>query len=167
VFDKEMVTFIGRDLMDLEKNIKVLLVMGMEQELAEGYVERISHILPGELIILKSNELARIEPFGDLMRDILIYVYQNNIEEILIVDPKEDRKNMGNVLGEIEKNIDLQKNIRILDYLFTYCDSEFPVKTIKEWFEGNHILVNEIQDIIDVIRRHPLMPPSVKVIVLK
>ena len=30
------------------------------------------------------------------MRDILIYVYQNNIEEILIVDPKEDRKNMGN-----------------------------------------------------------------------
>ena len=79
--------------MDLEKNIKVLLVMGMEQELAEGYVERISHILPGELIILKSNELARIEPFGDLMRDILIYVYQNNIEEILIVDPKKDRKN--------------------------------------------------------------------------
>ena len=81
--------------MDLEKNKKVLLVMGMEQELAEGYVERIAHILPDELIILKSNELARIEPFGDLMRDILIYVYQNNIEEILIVDPKEDRKNMG------------------------------------------------------------------------
>ena len=28
--------------MDLEKNIKVLLVMGMEQELAEGYVKTIS-----------------------------------------------------------------------------------------------------------------------------
>ena len=53
------------------------------------------------------------------MRDILIYVYQKNIEEILIVDPKEDRKNIGNVLGEIEKNIDLQKNIRTLR-LFVY-----------------------------------------------
>ena len=53
------------------------------------------------------------------MRDILIHVYQNNIEEILIVEPKEDRKNSEDVLGEIEKNIDLQKNIRTLDYLFT------------------------------------------------
>ena len=120
-----MVTFIGRDLMDLEENKKVLLVVGMEQELAEGYVKRISHILPDELIILKSNELARIEPFGDLMRDILIYVYQNNIEEILIVDPKEDRKKLEDVLGEIEKNIDLQKNIRTLDYLFTNCIQNF------------------------------------------
>ena len=42
------------------------------------------------------------------MRDILIHVYQNNIEEILIVDPKEDRKKLEDVLGEIEKNIDLQ-----------------------------------------------------------
>ena len=133
--------------MDLEENKKVLLVVGMEQELAEGDMKRIAHILPEELIILKSNELARIEPFGDLMRDILIYVYQNNIEEILIVDPKEDRKKLEDVLGEIEKNIDLQKNIRTLDYLFTYCDPEFPARTIKEWFEGNHILVNEIQDI--------------------
>ena len=153
--------------MDLEENKKVLLVVGMEQELDEGDVKRIAHILPEELIILESNELARIEPFGDLMRDILIHVYQKNIEEILIVDPKEDRKNSEDVLGEIEKNIDLQMNIRTLDYLFTNCYPEFPARTIKEWFEGNHILVNEIQDIIDVIRRHPLMPPSVKVTVLK
>ena len=153
--------------MDLEENKKVLLVMGMERELAEGDVKRIAYILSEELIILKSNELARIEPFGDLMRDILIYVYQKNIEEILIVDPKEDGKNSKEVLGKIEKNIDMQKNIRALDYLFTNCYPEFPARTIKEWFEGNHILVNEIQDIIDVIRHHPLMPPSVKVTVLK
>ena len=84
----------------------------------------------------------------------------------MIVDPKEDRKNSKEVLGKIEKSIDLQMNIRTLDYLFTNCYPEFPARTIKEWFEGNHILVNEIQDIIDVIRRHPLMPPSVKVTVL-
>ena len=43
------------------------------------------------------------------MRDILIHVYQKNIEEIFIVDPKEDRKNSKDVLGKIEKNIDLQR----------------------------------------------------------
>ena len=143
MFDKETVIFIGRDLMDLEENKKVLLVVGMKQELDEGDVKKIGPYLPEEIIILESNELDRIEPFGDLMRDILIHVYQNNIEEIFIAEPKEDRKNSKDVLGEIEKNIDMQKNIRTLDYLFTYCDSEFPVKTIKEWFEGNHILVDE------------------------
>ena len=35
-----MVTFIGRDLMDLEENKKVLLVVGMEQELDEGVCEK-------------------------------------------------------------------------------------------------------------------------------
>ena len=40
VFDKEMVTFIGRDLMDLEENKKVLLVVGMKQELDEGVCEK-------------------------------------------------------------------------------------------------------------------------------
>ena len=58
--------------MDLAENKKVLLVVGMEQELDEGYVKKIYHILPEEIIILESNELDRIEPFGDLMRDILI-----------------------------------------------------------------------------------------------
>ena len=101
------------------------------------------------------------------MRDILIQVYQKNIEEILIVEPKEDRKNLTDVLGKIEKNIQLKKNIRTLDYLFTYCDPEFPARTMKEWFEGNSISVHGIQHTIDVIRRHPLMPPSVKVTVLK
>ena len=61
-------------------------------------MKKIDHFLPEEIIILKSNELDRIEPFGDLMRDILIHVYQNNIEEIFIVDPKEDRKNSKDVL---------------------------------------------------------------------
>ena len=153
--------------MDLEENKKVLLVVGMKQELDESDMKKIEHYLSEEIIILESNELDKIEPFGDLMRNILLHVYQKNIEEIFIAEPKEDRKNSIDVIGNIENNIKLKENIRTLDYLFTYCDPEFPARTIKEWFEGNHILVNEIQDIIDVIRHHPLMPPSVKVTVLK
>ena len=38
------------------------------------------------------------------MRDILINVYEKNIEEIFIVDTKEDRKNLEDIFGKIEKN---------------------------------------------------------------
>ena len=153
--------------MDLEENKKVLLVVGMKQELDESDMKKIDHYLSEEIIILESNELDKIEPFGDLMRNILLHVYQKNIEEIFIAEPKEDRKNSIDVIGNIENNIKLKENIRTLDYLFTYCDPEFPNKTIKEWFEGNHLIVDNRKDSIDVIRRHPLMPPSVKVTVLK
>ena len=57
-----------------------------------NHMKKIEHFHSDEIIILKSNELDKFEPFGDLMRDILIHVYQKNIEEILIVEPKEDQK---------------------------------------------------------------------------
>ena len=40
MLDKETVTFTGRDLMDLEENKKVLLVVGMKQELDDGYMKK-------------------------------------------------------------------------------------------------------------------------------
>lgn len=157
----------GRELMDLEDHKKVLIVVGMDQQFDNKCMKKMKHFSPEEVIILKSIELDGIEPFGDLMRDILIQVYQRNVEEILIVEPKEKQKNLTDVLGKIENNIQLKKNIRTLDYLFTFCDPEFPVRSMKEWLEGNHLLVEGIQHTIDVIRRHPLMPPSVKVTELK
>ena len=153
--------------MNLVENKKVLLVVGMKQELDDGYIKKLEHFSQEEVIVLKSNELDGIEPFGDLMRDILIQVYQKDIEEILIVEPKKDRKNLTDVLSKIEKNIQFKKNTRTLDYLFTYCDPEFPARTMKEWLEGNSISVHGIQHTIDMIRRHPLMPPFIKVSELK
>ena len=153
--------------MDLEENKKVLLVVGMKQELDNESIKKIEHFNSDEIVILKSNELDKFEPFGDLMRDILIHVYEKNIEEILIVEPKEDLKNLTDVLSKIENNIQFKKNIRTLDYLFTYCDPEFPARTMKEWLEGTPTSVDGIQHTIEGIRRHPLMPPAVKVTELK
>src|SRR3954452_13416658 len=110
----------GGDLMYLEENKKVLFVMGMEQELDYGYMKQRYNIPPENIIILESDELDRIQPFGDLMRDILLNVYEKNIEEIFIVDTKKDRKNLENILDIIGKNIPT------LNYIFTHCKPEFP-----------------------------------------
>ena len=143
--------------MCLVENKKVLFLVGREQEIDYGYVKQRYHILPEEIIILESDELDRIQPFGDLMRDILLNVYEKNIEEIFIVDTEEDRKNLENILGIIGKNIPT------LNYIFTHCKPEFPDRTIKEWFEGKNILIDDRKNTIEVIRCHPLMPRSVKV----
>lgn len=149
--------------MRLKENKKVLFIVGMEQKIDFHYVKQRYHILPEEILILESDELDRIQPYGDLMRDILLHVYQNDIEEIFIVQNKDDRKNNEDIQSMIEKSEDLQHNHQTLNYLFKNANPEFPEGSMREWFEGNHRLKEDNQNKIEVIRRHPLMPPSVKV----
>ena len=78
--------------MCLAENKKVLLLVEREQEIDYEDMKQRYHILQEEMIILESDELDRIQPFGDLMRDILIYVYEKNIEEIFIVNTKAIEK---------------------------------------------------------------------------
>ncbi len=149
--------------MYLKENKKVLFVVKRETEIDSRDVKERYQILPEEIIILESDELDQIEPFGELMREILLYVYQKNIEEIVIVDTKKDRKDSVDVLGIIGKNIDPQKNMSTLHYLFTHCHPEFSNTTLIEGLEGNDSFIDTKQKSVEVIRRHPLMPPSVKV----
>ncbi|WP_338448324.1 hypothetical protein R4Z09_19025 [Niallia oryzisoli] len=153
--------------MHLKVNKKVLFVVGMEQKIDFRYVKQRYHILPEEILIIESDELDRIQPYGDLMRDILLHVYQKNIEDIFIVHDKEDRKKSEDIKSIMEKSKALQHNQHTLDYLFGNANPEFPEGSIREWLEGNYRLIEDIQNKIEVIRRHPLMPSSVKVTELR
>ena len=103
------------------------------------------------------------QPFGDLMRDIIVAVYQENVEEIFVVATKDDQKNTGDILNKIYENKELQEKIQTLDYLFKNCMPEFPEGSISEWLEGSKTLTDGVQNNVNVIRHHPLMPSHVKV----
>jgi len=153
--------------MYLNENKKVLFLVGRKKEINFYNVKHRYQILPEEIILLESSELDNIEPFGELMREILLHVYQKNIEEIVVVNTNKDRKDSEDILGRISKSIDQQKNINTFHYLFTHCHPEFSNTTIMDWFEGNHSFIDTNQKSVEVIRRHPLMPPSVKVTELR
>lgn len=158
-----MAIIYGGDSMYLEEKTKVLFVTGMEQELDYFHIKQRYNIPPERIILLESNELDRIQPFGDLMRSILLNVYQKNVEEIVVFATTEDRKNSEDMLSIAGENKALQKNIRTLDYLFSHCKPEYPDRMIRGCCEGSTTLIDDIQNAVDVIRHHPLMPLSVKV----
>ena len=97
------------------------------------------------------------------MRDIIVAVYQENVEEIFVVATKDDQKNTGDILNKIYENKELQEKIQTLDYLFKNCKPEFPEGSISEWLEGGKTLTDDVQNSVNVIRHHPLMPTHVKV----
>ncbi len=126
--------------MCLIKNKKVLLLVERDQEIDYEDMKQRYHILQEEMIILESDELDRVQPFGDLMRDILIYVYKKKIEEIFIVNTKSDKKNSEDLLG-INGN-----NLQTFNYIFTHCKPQFPDRTLKDWFEGKNKLIGSYKE---------------------
>lgn len=139
---------------------KVLFVVGMEHKL-ETLIWQKMNINPESSLFIHCNRPEALEPFGHLMRDIIVAVYMEDIEEIYVVSTNDDKKNEGSILNKIYEKIESQEEIQTVDYLFKNCMPEFPNTNLREWIEGSKALTAD--GTIKVIRDHPLMPSDVKV----
>jgi carbonic anhydrase len=148
--------------MYIDEKKKVLFVIGMETEL-DSFIKKKVNINPENSMILQSYGPVISQPFGDLMRDIIISVYQENMDEVVVVASKEVQKNDGDILNKIVEKKELQENIQMINYLLENGESPYPEGTISEWIEGGKTLTEDVQNSVNVIRNHPLMPPHVKV----
>jgi carbonic anhydrase len=151
--------------MYVEENKKVLFVIGMEDKL-EQLLQREINIHSKNMLILKSFGPVISQSYGDLMRDIIVAVYQENAQEIFIVGTKDsventvDTKNLFNKMSEREG---VAEKIQILDYLFKNCIPGFPGGNVSEWLEGSKTVTEGIKKSVNIIRHHPLIPSHVKV----
>ncbi|WP_318504114.1 carbonic anhydrase [Bacillus sp. T3] len=147
--------------MNLEEQKKVLFVIGMEHNL-ETIIKQNMNINPESSLFIHRDRPEALEPFGNLMRDIIISVYMENVEEIYLVSTQDEKKKEKSILNKIYEKIESQEEIQTLDYLFKNCMPEFPDSNLIEWLEGSQTLT-DVQKRIDVIRNHPLMPSNIKV----
>ncbi|NRD76231.1 carbonic anhydrase [Bacillus sp. BRMEA1] len=147
--------------MKTAKKKKVLLVIGNEDKI-EDIKKEFPSIDFENMIILQSYGSV-ISPFGDQMRDIILTVYQENVEEIIVTISKANKMNTDETIKKILENEELQEKLKTYHYLFTYCIPEFPEGGIKSWLEGSNPLKDDLQKSVEVIRQHPLLPSTVKV----
>lgn len=146
----------------MDEGKKVLFVVGMDHQLNQ-LIKQVPNINPQNMIILESYSPFILQPFGDFMRDIILAVYQENVEEIFVVTTKADHQYSRDILNKMYENKELQKKMKILDYLFENCGSEFPEDNIRGWLAGGNHVTDHVQRNADVIRQHPLLPSFVKV----
>ncbi len=143
---------------------KALFVIGMDYKWEEKLYQT-TNISPENMLILRVYGPAILAPYGDLMRTIILAVHQEDIDEIFVVGTKDDRENtvdMQNLVNRMYENEGLKSQIKVMDYLFKYSTPKFPKETIREWLEGDEIQ-ESVQKSIQVIRKHPLVPPYVRV----
>lgn len=149
------------NVMNLDEHKKVLFVIGMEHKL-ENIIRQKMKINPESILFIHGYRPDALEPFGHLMREIIVAVYMGNVEEIFLVSSHDDKKNDGGgILNQIYEKIGSEKDMQTLDYLFKNCMPEFPNRNLKEWLEGGRTLTSAER--IHMIRKHPLMPFNIKV----
>jgi carbonic anhydrase len=146
-------------MMSIEKKKKMLFLIGIEQN-QETFNKKFNK---ENIIFLQCYQPLISQPFDDLMRDILIAVYQENVEKIVVVASKKDQKRKRATLAEMLGNKGLQQKIQTLDYLFKNAMPEFASGNIKEWLETAGSLKDRVKNTVNLIQHHPLMPANVKV----
>lgn len=144
--------------MDLDKKNKVLILIGMENSL-EPFKKKINR---ENIIILQRYQPFISQPFDDLMRDILIAVYNEKVTEIIVAASTEVKQKCEDLFSKIVEAKGIQE-LETLDYLFKNSNPEFPVGSIKEWLAGGKGSKEELQKTVNMIKRHPLMPADIKV----
>lgn len=129
-----------------------------------------SHIEIGDLIKQNKNVIFLqcdspvISPFDDIMRDIIIAIYQYNIKEIVVISHKEEtKKSEWTQLSKVIQEKELEEKIQTLNYLFENCKPEFSGNNLREWLDGGNELFLRTKSTVSVIRQHPLIPSDVKI----
>ncbi|ANC20163.1 carbonic anhydrase [Bacillus cereus] len=140
------------------KNKKVLLLTDIEHGI-EPIIQQVTNMQQENMLTINSYDSVIVHPYGDIMRSVIIAIYQENVEEIFVVGIEDKETDVVNL--QIQR--DSIKNNREIDYLFENCMPEFSSDSLHEWLSGKENVSENIEKSIDMIRHHPLVPSDVKV----
>ncbi|PEM24484.1 carbonic anhydrase [Bacillus wiedmannii] len=140
------------------KNKKVLLLTDIEHGI-EPIIQQVTNIQQENMLTIHSYDSVIVHPYGDIMRSVIIAIYQENVEEIFVVGIEDKEIDVVNL--QIQR--DSIKNNEELDYLFENCMPEFSSGSLNAWLSGQENVSENIEKSIDMIRHHPLVPSNIKV----
>jgi carbonic anhydrase len=143
-----------------------VLVISDPNSNAEEYLAQKMDISPEHMLLFKNFGPVISQPYGCLMRNIIIAVYQEKIREIFIIGTKEAERNLNNHQGfiaEIYEEGVSEETIRTVDYLMKHVNQGSPWSSVSDWLEGNTIVTDGIKQSVNMICHHPLISPKVKI----
>ncbi|WP_066059844.1 hypothetical protein [Robertmurraya korlensis] len=136
---------------------KTLIITGFNEKMLQSIPE-ISQKSTEELLIFNSLGEVISQPYGCLVRDIILAINFENVVEIYVIgDEKKSSISEEEILIRLEKSGVTKQVIETLDYINSVGDS-----TIN-WLKGPQVTREKIKRNIDIIKKHPLIPRSLPV----
>lgn len=135
---------------------KMVILSCMDTRLTE-LLPKAMNIKNGDAKIIKDAGATVIHPFGSVMRSILVSIYEFGAEDVFVVghygcgmsnlDPKKITNKMID-RGIHNETISILNNSGI---------------DIESWLHGFESIENSIEQSVQMIKDHPLLPKDIKV----
>ncbi|KKB35584.1 carbonic anhydrase [Bacillus thermotolerans] len=145
-----------------DKNKKTLFLTDIGTGL-ESILQQETNIQPENMLIIQGYSPVISHPYGDIMRSIILAIYQENIEEIFVVGTRDKRNDSTDIQSLlISENKGMKNKLNTVDYLFKNCKPEFFGSSVREWLDVSEDAAESIKKSMEIIRRHPLVPDYIK-----
>ncbi|KZZ85851.1 MULTISPECIES: carbonic anhydrase [Bacillaceae] len=135
---------------------KLVILTCMDTRLVE-LLPNAMNFRNGDVKIVKSAGAIVANPFGSIMRSLLVAVYELGAEEICVVghhDCGMSKLNAASFLEKTKKRGISQEKIDLLRYSGLDLD---------KWLQGFDKVQDSVLHSVDVIKNHPLLPADVRV----
>ena len=117
---------------------------------------RLTELLPAALGLKNAGGIIA-DPFGSVMRSLLIAVHTLGVEYILVIghtDCGVQGLDSQAVMQKMRDNGISEESIEMMKY----CRPDF-----DKWLCGFHKVENSVENSVNLIRKHPLIPDKVQV----
>ena len=137
-------------------NKKIAILTCMDTRLVELLPAALG-LRNGDVKIIKNAGGEVTNPFGSVIRSLLVAIIELGVEEIMVIGHTDcgvqhiDSEQMIQHMkarGISQESIDLMK----------YCGIDF-----QRWLAGFDTVEQSVTDTVDTIRNHPLMPKDVRI----
>jgi carbonic anhydrase len=135
---------------------RMVIVTCMDTRLTE-LLPKALNLRNGDVKIIKNAGAIVTQPFGNIMRSILVAVYELGAKEVVVIGHHEC--GMTGLNPDIVIDHMLEKGIK-QDTLDTLTNAGI---NLNRWLTGFDSVRESVERSVGIIRNHPLMPPNTAV----
>ncbi|MFC7372453.1 hypothetical protein ACFQPF_12305 [Fictibacillus iocasae] len=138
---------------------KTLIVTGGGEEWSSLFSD-ITKKKKEDLVILRSCGSVILQPYGCLMRNIILAIYTENADEIVMIgerDRTENNVSKEMLWDKIQQTGVTKRVIHTINY------TDVVNHDVLQWLAGPHDSYEIMRNNIERIKKHPLIPKSIDV----
>ncbi|MBN3527524.1 beta-class carbonic anhydrase [Paenibacillus apiarius] len=135
---------------------KMVIITCMDTRLVE-LLPRAMNLRNGDVKIIKNAGAIISQPFGSVVRSVLVAIYELEATEVVVVGHYECGMTALNSQGIIEKAKERGIEDLVLDTL-----TNSGIK-LHHWLRGFDNVHEGVLNSVRILRKHPLLPPDVPV----
>jgi len=135
---------------------KLVVVTCMDTRLVE-LLPKAMNFKNGDVKIIKNAGAIISQPFGSVMRSVLVALYELHAEEVIVVGHYE----CGMASLDADVMISHMKERGISDEVLSTLENSGI--RLNKWLRGFDNVTDGVRNTVSLIKNHPLLPPNVPV----